>query len=80
VLSDLPEENGVIAPAGKISLAKILDQEDDSFCLEYPTHAGATTVMRLEAATYEGAIREAKAYLGIGDDDRDEKGSLWQID
>ena len=80
MLSDLPGENGVVDPAGKISLARILDQEDDSFCVEYPTHTCETSVMRLEATTYEGAIREAKSYLGIGEDNRDEKGFLWQFD
>jgi hypothetical protein len=78
-VSDLPGEQAV-NPTEKTFLAKILDQEDDSFCLEYPKRNGETTVMRLEASTYEGAVREAKAYLGIGDDNRDEKGALWEID
>ncbi len=81
VVNDLPGKN---EPGGetaeKINLARILDEEDDSFCLEYPNRSGAKSFMRLEAATYEGAIREAKSYLGIGLDDRDEHGTLWQFD
>jgi len=79
VLSDLPEENKTAAPEENVKLARILDEEDDSFCLEYPTGQGATTAMRLEASTYERALREARSYLGIGDDNRDEAGFLWQI-
>ena len=80
VLNDVPAENPVSEPGPKINLAKILDEEDDSFRLEYPTPAGGKSFMRLDASTYEGAIREAKNYLGVGEDDRDEKGNLWQFD
>lgn len=80
VLADLSGEHSDLEPEAKINLAKILDQDDDSFCLEYPIRTGGKSFMRLEAATYEGAIREAKAYLGVGADDRDEQGNLWQFD
>ena len=80
MLSDLPGENGAVNPAVKAKLARILDQDDGSFCLEYPVRNGETTEMRLEATTFEGAIREAKSYLGIDEDNRDDKGAVWEID
>ena len=80
MLQESPEENKTTPPGETVKLAKILDEEDDSFCLEYPTSKGATTVMRLEASTYERALREARAYLGIGEDNRDEAGALWQME
>gem|GEM_PF-1973437 len=81
MVNDLPgksESGGETAE--KFNLARILDEEDDTFCLEYSNRSGAKSFMRLEASTYEGAIREAKSYLGIGKDDRDEQGVLWQFD
>jgi len=35
---------------------------------------------RLEAVTYEQALREARSYLEIGDDDRDSEGTQWDIE
>jgi hypothetical protein len=58
--------------------ANIVDEEDDSFSLEYDTTIGTRNVMRLEAATYEGAVREAKAFLGIAEN-CDEAGDVWEI-
>jgi CRISPR/Cas system-associated protein Cas7 (RAMP superfamily) len=80
VLSDLPGDNGAGNPTSNVKLARIVDQDDDTFCLEYPTRSGETTMMRLEASTYEGAIREAKTYLEVGEDDRDATGAVWQFD
>jgi hypothetical protein len=80
VVNDLPGNEPAGETAQNINLARILDEEEDSFSLEYPNGSGGKSFMRLEAATYEGAIREAKSYLGVGADDRDEKGALWQFD
>ncbi len=60
--------------------ARILDQEHGTFGLEYNTTRSANNTMRLEALTYEKAIREAKSFLGIKDDDHDEDGTLWEIE
>jgi hypothetical protein len=47
--------------------ARILDgDEDDDFTLE-------------EATTYEKAIREAKSFLGINEDNCDEDGESWEV-
>jgi hypothetical protein len=35
--------------------------------------------MRLDALTYEEALHEARSYLGIKDDDRDEAGDQWTM-
>jgi len=55
-----------------------VDEEGDTFTLEYDTTVGTRNVMRLDAATYEAAIREAKAFLGITED-RDEDGNFWEF-
>jgi len=60
--------------------ARILDQDHDSFGLEYDDTRGARNTMRLDALTYEQAIREARSFLGIKEDDRDEDGTLWELD
>jgi hypothetical protein len=36
--------------------------------------------MRLDAFTYERAVREAKSYLGINGDDLDEAGDQWIVE
>ena len=36
--------------------------------------------MRLDAFTYEKAIREARTYLGINGDDLDEAGDKWTVE
>jgi hypothetical protein len=60
--------------------ARILDLEDDTFGLEYDDTRGAKNVMRLDALTYEKAIQEAKAFLGIDTDNHDADGNLWEIE
>jgi hypothetical protein len=60
--------------------ARILDQEHGTFGLEYDDTRGTKNMMRLDALTYEKAIREAKSFLGINDDDHDEEGTLWMLE
>jgi hypothetical protein len=60
--------------------ARILDEEDDSFGLEYDNNLGQKNTMRLDAATYEQAIREAKSFLGIDPASLDEDGIEWEIE
>ena len=60
--------------------ARILDWEDNVFGLEYDNNIGQRNTMRLDAATYERAIREAKSYLGINTENLDEAGTLWEIE
>ena len=55
-----------------------MDQEDETFGVEYDNTIGSKNTMRLEATTYEDAILEAKAFLGITED-RDEPGTVWEI-
>jgi len=61
-----------------VKRATIVDEEGDTFSLEYDTTVGTRNVMRLDAGTYDAAIREAKTFLGITED-RDEDGNLWEF-
>jgi hypothetical protein len=60
--------------------ARILEDEDDSFGLEYDNNLGEKNLMRLDAATYEKAVREAKSYLGINPENLDDDGTVWEIE
>ena len=60
--------------------ATIVDQGRDQFALEYENTLGRTNHMRLDAATYERAILEARVFLGIGENDRDEAGDQWTVE
>ena len=60
--------------------ARILDDETGGFGLEYDNNRGSRNTMRLDAATYEGAVREARSFLGIRPDDLDEEGFTWQVE
>jgi len=60
--------------------ATILDQGPEQFALEYEDTLGRTNQMRLDAFTYERAIREARSYLGINGDDLDEAGDQWTVE
>ena len=62
-----------------MKLATILDEGSTQFALEYDNTVGKKHQMRLDAATYENAITEARAYLGIKEDDRDEAGDQWTV-
>jgi hypothetical protein len=63
-----------------MKIARIQDNDTGSFGLEYDNTIGKKNTMRLEAVTYEGAIREAKSFLGINADDRDAEGSQWDVE
>jgi hypothetical protein len=60
--------------------ARILDQDDGAFSLEYDDTRGTRNTMRLDALTYERAIREAKSFLGINEDNHDEDGTPWEVE
>ena len=60
--------------------ARILDEQHGAFALEYDTTRGTKNTMRLDALTYERAIREAKSFLGINADNHDEDGALWEVE
>ena len=78
--SGLEKNAAPVACAGNsMKRAIILDQEDAAFGVEYDNTIGARNTMRLEATTYEGAILETKACLGITEN-RDEDGTVWEID
>jgi len=60
--------------------AKILDEENDTFGLEYDDTRGTKNRMRLDSRTYEKAIQEDKLYLGINKDNQDPDGDLWEVE
>jgi hypothetical protein len=60
--------------------ARILETDPDMFGLEYDNNLGKKNTMRLDALTYEKAIREAKSFLGINADDTDADGTLWNVE
>jgi len=60
--------------------ARILDQDNGGFGLEYDDTRGAKNTMRLDALTYERAVREARSFLGIKGDNQDEDGTLWEVE
>ncbi len=63
-----------------MKIARILDEEGGSFRLEYDNDLGHKQNMRLDAASYEQALREAKGYLEVGEDDHDPEGAQWEIE
>ena len=63
-----------------MKLARILDQEFDTFALEYDNTLGKKNTMRLDALTYESAICEAKSYLGINEENEDADGTGWVVE
>jgi len=63
-----------------VKIARIYDQDAGTFAMEYDNGIGKKNRMRLEATTYEGAIREAKSYLGIDAENMDGDGMLWQVE
>ncbi|HXU79737.1 MAG TPA: hypothetical protein VN794_24355 [Methylomirabilota bacterium] len=60
--------------------AKILDMDQDRFGLEYDNNLGKRNTMRLDAATYEKAISEARSFLGINQENVDADGTLWEVE
>ena len=63
-----------------MNIATILEQAGGIFCLEYEDTLGHKQTMRLEAHTYESALREAKAFLEISDNDHDSAGIQWDLE
>ena len=59
--------------------ARILDEEDDTFGLEYDDTRGTKNRMRLDSLTYEKAILETKLFLGINEDNKNADGELWEV-
>ncbi|HEX5218615.1 MAG TPA: hypothetical protein VFZ59_03535 [Verrucomicrobiae bacterium] len=60
--------------------AQIVDRGGDRFGLEYEDTLGRKNTMRLDAVTYEGALREAKSFLGINGSNLDEDGTVWELE
>lgn len=54
-----------------MKIARILDEADGTFRLDYDDTIGHKRNTRLDALSYEQALREAKGYLEIGEGDRD---------
>ena len=73
----LPPKTGGL-PSMKI--ARILDEPGGTFRLEYDDTLGHKRNTRLDAMTYEQALREARAYLEIGEGDCDAEGAQWDIE
>jgi hypothetical protein len=63
-----------------MKIAQILDEEHGGFELEFDNTRGSKHRMRLDAVTYEQAIREAKSFLGIAADGRDADGTQWEVE
>jgi len=63
-----------------MKVARILDQDNGAFRLEYDNTVGKKHTMRLEALTYEQAVCEAKSFLGINAENHDTDGTLWDIE
>ena len=62
------------------NMARVVDEDPDGFRLEYDNTLGKKNVMRLEAQTYERALREARSFLGINAEDRDMEGTRWDLE
>ncbi len=63
-----------------MKIARIFDETGGAFGLEYDNTLGKKHAMRLEAFTYEKALREAKSFLGISIHDRDADGTQWDLE
>jgi len=63
-----------------MKIARILDEPGGAFRVEYDNARGNKQNTRLEAMSYEQALREARSYLEIGDDERDSEGAEWNIE
>ena len=63
-----------------MKFGRILDEEGGSFSLEYDNTLGKKLTMRLDAVSYERALREAKSYLGIDAESQDAAGDEWHLE
>ena len=63
-----------------MKIARILDEPGGTFRVEYDNALGNKQSTRLDAASYEQALREAKSYLEIDEDNLDPEGSQWDIE
>jgi hypothetical protein len=63
-----------------MKIARILDEPGGTFRLEHDDTRGRKQNTRLEARTYEQALREARSYLEIGEEGRDSEGAEWDIE
>jgi len=63
-----------------VKIARILDEAGGTFRLEYDDTLGHKQNTRLDAMTYEQALREARSYLEIGEGDWDAEGAQWDIE
>jgi hypothetical protein len=63
-----------------MKIARILDEPGGTFRLEYDDTLGHKQNTRLDAMSYEQALREARSYLEIGHDNRDSDGTQWDIE
>jgi hypothetical protein len=71
---------GILGQSPCVKVATILDDEGRGFGLEYDDTRGRKNQMRLEALSYQGAVREARSFLGIQQDDHDRDGRLWIVE
>ena len=63
-----------------MKIGRILDEAGGTFRLEYDDTLGHKRNTRLDAMTYEQALREARSYLEIGEGDCDAEGAQWDIE
>ena len=63
-----------------MNIARILDEGSGTFRLEYDNARGHKKNTSLDAMTYDQALREARGYLEIGEDNRDPDGAQWDIE
>ena len=66
--------------ASAIKRATISEEDRGVFGLEYDNTVGKKHTMRLDATTYEKALREARSFLGINEHDHDEAGDQWVVE
>ena len=75
-----PEPAGAATPVEVAKIARILEESDGVFSLEYENTRREKNTMSLDAVSYQRALREARSYLGIREDNRDDDGALWDIE
>jgi len=58
----------------------VIQERAGIFSLQYENNRGEKNLTRLDATTYELAVREARSFLGIKTDNHDEDGNLWDVE